>query len=59
MIHVTDETRGLLKEMYELTPRGDISVKGKGIMRTWFLVGRLSDGNLVHTRLPQKVGKTS
>ncbi len=59
MIHVTDETRGLLKEMYELTPRGEISVKGKGVMRTWFLVGRLSDGNLVHTRLPQKIGKTS
>lgn len=58
MIHVTDETRALLKEMYELESRGEISVKGKGIMRTWFLVGRLTDGNVLQTRLPQKISTT-
>jgi class 3 adenylate cyclase len=59
MIHVTDETRSLLKEMYELEARGEISVKGKGVMRTWFLIGRLTDGNMLQTRLPQKIAKTT
>ncbi len=58
-IHVTDETRLLLKEMYELEPRGEITVKGKGVMRTWFLIGHLPDGNLAQTRLPQKIAKSS
>ncbi len=44
-IHVTDgNTRQLLKDMYELSSRGEINIKGKGMMRTWFLVGRLPDG---------------
>jgi class 3 adenylate cyclase len=55
-IHVTDETRQLLKEMYVLTPRGEISVKGKGVMRTWFLVGPLpSQGSLAQTQVPRKI----
>jgi class 3 adenylate cyclase len=53
-IHVTDDTRNLLKDMYELTPRGEISVKGKGVMRTWFLVGPLHQGGMAQTQLPQK-----
>lgn len=55
-VHVTDETRQLLKEMYVLTPRGEITVKGKGVMRTWFLVGpQPSDGSPAQTQLPRKV----
>lgn len=37
-IHVTDATAELLREAFELEPRGTIDVKGKGPMRTWFLV---------------------
>jgi Adenylate and Guanylate cyclase catalytic domain len=55
-IHVTEETRQLLKDMYILTPRGEISVKGKGVMRTWFLSGPLpSDGSPAQTQLPRKI----
>jgi class 3 adenylate cyclase len=55
-IHVTDDTRQLLKDMYELRPRGEIQIKGKGPMTTWFLVGRLPDGGLAaQTRMPRKI----
>jgi class 3 adenylate cyclase len=55
-IHVTDDTRQLLKDMYELSSRGEINVKGKGMMRTWFLVGRLPDGDkAAQTRMPRKL----
>jgi class 3 adenylate cyclase len=55
-VHVTEETRQLLKDMYILTPRGEITVKGKGSMRTWFLNGPLpSEGSPAQTQLPRKV----
>jgi class 3 adenylate cyclase len=55
-VQVTEETRQLLKDMYILTPRGEITVKGKGLMRTWFLIGPLpSDGAPDQTQLPRKV----
>ncbi|MEI9951759.1 MAG: adenylate/guanylate cyclase domain-containing protein [Pseudomonadota bacterium] len=55
-VHVTEETRQLLKDMYILTPRGEISVKGKGVMRTWFLIGpQPSDGSPAQTQLPRKI----
>jgi len=56
MVHVTEETRQLLKEMYVLTPRGEITVKGKGVMRTWFLVGpQPNQGTSAQTQLPRKI----
>jgi class 3 adenylate cyclase len=55
-IHVTEDTRQLLKDMYELSSRGEINVKGKGLMSTWFLVGRLPDGDkAAQTRMPRKL----
>jgi class 3 adenylate cyclase len=58
-IHVTDETRALLKDLYVLTARGEINVKGKGLMRTWFLVGPIpSSGSLAATQLPRKIVST-
>ena len=55
-VHVTEETRHLLKDMYVLTPRGEITIKGKGAMRTWFLVGpQPSDGSPAQTQLPRKI----
>lgn len=55
MIHVTDETRQLLKDMYHLNSRGEINVKGKGPMNTWFLVGPLGAGPMGQTQLPRKI----
>jgi adenylate cyclase len=39
-IQVTDQTQELLASRFELEERGVIDVRGKGQMRTWFLVGR-------------------
>ena len=39
-IQLTAETRDQLAEQFDLEERGVIDVKGKGLMRTWFLVGR-------------------
>ena len=38
MIHLTKDTADLIKGRFELTPRGPIEVKGKGVMET-FLMG--------------------
>jgi adenylate cyclase len=37
-IHLTDATYELLRDEFECEPRGTIEVRGKGPMRTWFLV---------------------
>lgn len=39
-IQITDKTYELVKDAYICHPRGMIEIKGKGQMRTWFLVGR-------------------
>ncbi|HEX2368933.1 MAG TPA: adenylate/guanylate cyclase domain-containing protein [Acidimicrobiia bacterium] len=38
-IQVTRPTYELLKDEFELEPRGTIAVKGKGEMETWYLLG--------------------
>jgi len=40
-IQVTQQTYELLKDEFELEPRGTIAVKGMGEMETWYLVGGL------------------
>jgi len=58
MIHVTEDTCRLLKDSYELEARGEIQIKGKGPMRTWFLRGRLHEaGSLAQTHLPRKLSE--
>jgi class 3 adenylate cyclase len=42
-IQVSETTHELLKERYELVERGELEVKGKGRMKTWFLVGPRPD----------------
>jgi class 3 adenylate cyclase len=39
-IQVPEATYALLKEEFVLQERGHIDVKGKGSMRTWYLIGR-------------------
>ena len=41
-IHVTHRTYERLRQGYDLRLRGDLDVKGKGVMTTYFLVGRRS-----------------
>ncbi|ESP00183.1 hypothetical protein LOTGIDRAFT_141290, partial [Lottia gigantea] len=43
-IQVTEEVYAALKDMYDFKCRGRITVKGKGEMITYFLVGRRSGG---------------
>ena len=38
-IHVSEEVFNILKGTFTFEKRGEIEVKGKGVMRTWFLVG--------------------
>ena len=38
-IQCTDAVRTLLEYRYEFEPRGDVEIKGKGTMQTYFLVG--------------------
>jgi adenylate cyclase len=42
-IQITRETYELLKDEFVCRPRGTISVKGKGEMETWYLVGSRPD----------------
>jgi class 3 adenylate cyclase len=43
-VHVTDETKRVLERDFELEERGEIEVKGKGKMKTWFVKGRRARG---------------
>ena len=38
-IHLSDATYELIRDEFDCEPRGTIEVKGKGPMRTWFLLG--------------------
>ncbi|MDP7547630.1 MAG: adenylate/guanylate cyclase domain-containing protein, partial [Alphaproteobacteria bacterium] len=42
-IQVSDQMRQRLDARYRLAPRGEIAVKGKGTMSTWYLLGRARD----------------
>jgi adenylate cyclase len=41
-IHVSDEAYSRLKDRFDFEPRGEIEVKGKGVMATYYLLGRRS-----------------
>ena len=42
-IQVSDDVRRRLDARYQLSPRGEIAVKGKGRMATWYLLGRTDE----------------
>ncbi len=39
-VHVSDTLAVMLEDRYVLTPRGTVELKGKGLVRTCFLIGR-------------------
>lgn len=42
-IQVSDDVRRRLDARYDLSPRGEIEVKGKGQTATWYLLGRTDE----------------
>ena len=62
-IHIADNTRQALGDAYTASDRGEIEVKGKGPMRTWFLEGRSGNGpsglqqQIARARLPSSALK--
>jgi guanylate cyclase len=42
-VQVTEATRDLLRDEFELEARGTVEIKGKGAMPTWYLLGRKAD----------------
>jgi adenylate cyclase len=42
-IQITRATKGLLEDEFVCEPRGTITVKGKGEMEAWYLIGRRAD----------------
>ena len=38
-IQISDDLRQGLRADFRTTPRGEIEIKGKGLMKTWFLTG--------------------
>src|SRR5690606_5045740 len=44
-VHITRSTYELLKDEFECVYRGQIPVKGKGDMDTWYVVGRANHAN--------------
>ncbi|MBO0881895.1 MAG: adenylate/guanylate cyclase domain-containing protein, partial [Mycobacterium sp.] len=57
-IQVPEAVYERLKNDFVLQERGAVEVKGKGIMRTWYLVGRKPDAGSggMHTQAPQTAG---
>jgi guanylate cyclase len=53
-IQITRATYELIRDEFECEPRGTVTVKGKGEMETWYLVGRRA-GVGVRPDLPDSV----
>jgi adenylate cyclase len=51
-IHVTEATYLRIKNRYELELRGLVSIKGKGMMRTYWLKGKKRESLVQQPRLP-------
>ncbi|XP_037034237.1 soluble guanylate cyclase 88E [Bradysia coprophila] len=54
-IHVSQTTRDLLSESYKLAERGEIEVKGKGTMKTYWLEDREFRSKLIMPAIKQQV----
>lgn len=58
-IHVSQTTRDLLSESYKLAERGEIEVKGKGTMKTYWLEDREYRSKLIMPAIKQQVESQS
>jgi adenylate cyclase len=54
-IQITRATKELLEDEFVCEPRGTISVKGKGEMETWYLVGRRAEDVAERSARPEPV----
>ena len=53
-IQVPQEVYQRLKDQFVLEPRGDVEIKGKGVMRTWFLVALRDIDSVDEARIDQR-----
>ena len=37
-VQISDATYQLIKDRFECEPRGSVDIKGKGLMRTWYVL---------------------
>jgi len=51
-IQVTRATYELLRDEFELEPRGTVAIKGKGDVETWYLVGRRDSDSTEEAQSP-------
>jgi adenylate cyclase len=51
-IQVPENVFERLRHRFVLEERGEVEVKGKGVMRTWFVVGRKPAGDNLRERVP-------
>lgn len=56
LVQVTEDVYRLITDHYNFVCRGQVSVKGKGQMLTYFLEGRRQGGRLSHTQQQQQPG---
>lgn len=54
-VHISQTTKDLLSENYKLTERGEIEVKGKGTMKTYWLEDREYRSKLIMPTIKQQV----
>src|SRR6185312_9823134 len=57
-IQVPEDVQRRLKDEFLLQERGVVEVKGKGVMRTWYLIGRNPDTGSgdVHAKTSETAG---
>lgn len=55
-LQVTEDVYRLIADHYDFVCRGQVSVKGKGQMLTYFLEGRKQGKKLAHAQLQEPVG---
>nr|XP_022900922.1 soluble guanylate cyclase 88E [Onthophagus taurus] len=59
-VHISESTKDLLSDSYKVQERGEIQVKGKGEMKTFWLEGRSSRNSpLISSPIPKNDFKTS
>lgn len=58
-IQVPQEVYERLKDSFVFEPRGEVEIKGKGVMRTWFLVAQRDDVSMHEVRTRRRSSMTN